>query len=303
MWRLLALCLFWAAFLLTANLDDVRELMSNAELAAAKVVDVVQPYAIGIAVLVHGDDQPTEAQPASRSREHAKPRLIEVAQNEAPIIDMPSTGQVEADTTIVANDIDRTALVIKLRRELKRVGCYAGSGSGDWDDPTRRAMAAFDARIGARLSLKAPEPKFLTLVASYRNRACGPPCPLGHLPDANGKCTVPPQFAIADPATPISAPEATAASHAVSTGPWTASVAPASPQTFAASPMSPMPVTPTSTSTPLTTIAVLPNRAIPQARKTSGWGNAGFGIRHQPVSSSQSWHSSQAEQWYVKDHH
>jgi hypothetical protein len=301
MWRLLAVCLFWATFLLTANLDDVRELQSNSELAAAKVVDAVRPYAIGIAVLVHGDDEPAEAQLASRLREPAKPRMIEFAQNEALISNLPSTGQAEAVATIVANDSDRTALVIKLQRELKRLGCYTGTGSGDWDDPTRRAMAAFDARIGARLSLKAPEPKFLTLVASYRNRACGPPCPLGHLPDADGKCTVPPQFADADPTTPVSAPEAMAESRAVSTESWTASVAPASPQT--ASPMSPVPVAPTSTNTPMTIIAIIPNQPIPQARKTSGWGNAAFGIRHQFGVSSQSWHSSQAEQWYVKDHH
>jgi hypothetical protein len=67
--------------------------------------------------------------------------------------------------------------------------------------------------------------------------------------------------------------------------------------------MFPVPVAPTSTNTPMTTNAIIPNQPIPQARKTSGWGNAAFGIRHQFGVSSQSWHSSQAEQWYVKDHH
>jgi hypothetical protein len=304
--RLLAVCLFWAIFLLTANLDDERQLLSSLELAAAKVADAVRPYVTGIVTLVRGNDQPPDAGPASRLPEPAKPRLVDLAQNEAPISDVPSTGQAEAVATVVANGTDRTALVIKLQRELKRVGCYAGSGSGDWDDPTRRAMATFDARIGARLSLKAPEPKFLTLVAGYRNRACGPPCPLGHLPDEDGKCTVTAQFANADPTTPVSAPEATAANPSTSTGSWTASVAPTSPQTFATSPMSPMPMTKTPTNTPLTTIAILPNPTIPQARKTSGWGNAAFGLGFQSGAPSQSWHSSrtpEAEQWYPKNHH
>jgi hypothetical protein len=142
----------------------------------------------------------------------------------------------------------------------------------------------------------------LTLVASYRNRACRPPCPIGHLPDADGTCTVPAQFANADPTPP---PEATADSPAVSPGPRTASVAPASQETFATSPMSPMPVTPPPTNTPLTTIAIIPShQPIPQ--ETSVWGNAAFGLGLQPGAPSQSWHSSRTpdtEQLSLKDHH
>jgi hypothetical protein len=172
MWRLLVVCLFWAAFLLTANTDDEQQLLSGLSLAAAKVVDVVRPYATGITIQVDGANQPAEA--VSRLREPVK-----LTQNQLPIIDMPSAGQGEADASVITSDSDRTALVTKLQRELKRVGCYAGNASGDWDDPTRSAMAAFDDRIGARLSLKAPEPKFFTLVAGYGNRACGPPCIVG----------------------------------------------------------------------------------------------------------------------------
>jgi hypothetical protein len=199
------------------------------ELAGAKAIDVARPYAIGIVTLVRGGDRPSDGGPASRQSDPAKPRLVELAQNQAPVTNMPATGQV---VTAIANDSDRTALAIKLQQELKRVGCYSGSTSGDWDIPTRNAMGAFDDHIGARLSLTAPEPKFLTLVADYRNRACGALCPLGHLPDADGTCTVPAQFANADPTPP---PEATADSQAVSPGPRTA---PASQQTLAASPMS-----------------------------------------------------------------
>jgi hypothetical protein len=277
MWRLLAVCLFWTAFLLTANTDDEQQLLSGLGFVASKIVDVVRTCATGITIPVHGAAQPAEA--ASRLREPVK-----LAQNQLPITDMPFTSQGEADASVLTSDSDRTALVIKLQRELKRVGCYTGSASGDWDDPTRSAMAAFDDHIGARLSLKAPEPKFLTLVAGYGNRACGPPCIVGYIPDADGKCTAPAQFANADPTPPISVPEATADSPAVSTGPWPASVAPASQPTI--SPMSPMPVMPT------TTIAIIPNdQPIPQDRKTSGWGNAAFGLGLQS-GASQSWHSS-----------
>jgi hypothetical protein len=166
--RVLAVCLFWAAFLLAANLDDERRLLSSLELAAAKAIDVARPYAIGIITLV------------------------------------------------------------------------------------------------------------------------------------------PVQFANADPTPPVPETETSAAGPSVSTGSWTASVAPTSQQTFAASPMSPMPVTPTPTNTPLTTIAVIPSRQpIPQARKTSGWGSAAFGLGLQSGAPSQSWHSSRTpdnEQWSLKDH-
>jgi hypothetical protein len=288
MWRLLAVCLFWAAFLLTANTDDEQELLSGLGLAYAKAVDTVRPYPIWIGMLARGDDQPATAGP---SREPVKARLVQLAQNQAQITDRPSAGQTEADASVVTSDTDRTELVVKLQRELKRVGCYAGTASGDWDELTRSAMEGFDARIGARLALKMPEPKFLTLIAGYGNRACGPPCMIGYIPNIDGKCTVPAQFANAYPTPPISSPEATADTNATSTGSWTASVAPASQVPFATSPMSPMPVTPTNT--PLTTIAIIPSdQPVPQVRKTSGWGNAAFGLGLQAGAPSQIWRSS-----------
>jgi hypothetical protein len=295
MWRLLAVCLFWAAFLLTANTDDEQQLLSGLSLAYAKVVDMIRPYPIWIAMLARGEDQPATVGP---SREPVKPPLVQLAQNQAQITDMPSGGQTEADTSVVTSDTDRTELVVKLQRELKRVGCYEGSASGDWDEPTRSAMAGFDARIGARLMLKVPDPKFLTLVAGYGNRACGSRCMIGYVPDADGKCTIPAQFANAYPTTPNPAPEAPADTNGTSTGSWTASVAPAPQVPFATSPMSPMPVTPANT--PLTTVATIPSdQPIPQVRKTSGWGSAAFGIGLQSAP-SQSRHSSGTS---VADHY
>jgi hypothetical protein len=233
-------------------------------------------------MLVLGGNQPRLA---SRSHGPVKPRLVQLAVNQAPIIDMPSAGQ-SADVAAAANGTDRTGLVIKLQRELKRVDCYTGSASGDWDESTRTALANFNARIGARLALNEPKSKFLTLVVSYGNIACGPPCTNGYIPNADGKCTVPEQFANANPTTPISASGGTADTIADSTGPWTASVAPASQEPFTATPMSPMPVTPTDT--PLTTIEIIPSdQSGPRPRKTSGWGSAAFGIGLQSAAQSQ----------------
>jgi hypothetical protein len=53
-------------------------------------------------------------------------------------------------------------------------------------------------------------------------------------------------------------------------------------------------VAPTSTNTPLTASAILPDPAIPRARKTSGWGNAAFGLGFQSGAPSKSWHSSRS---------
>jgi hypothetical protein len=278
MWRQRVACVFLVALLIT----------------------VVGPC-IAIGMLVFGGNQPG---PASRSSEPGKPRLVQLALNQAPITDMSFAGQ-KADAAVAANDTDQTGLVVKLQRELKRVGCYSGSASGDWDESTRTAMANFNARIGARLALNESQSKFLTLVASYGNLACGPPCTIGYIPNADGKCTIPEQFANVYPTAPISASEGTADTKADSTGPWTASVAPASQVPFAATPMSPVPVTPTDT--PLTTIAIIPSdQSGPPARKTSGWGSAAFGIGLQPAAQSQNWHSSrtqETEQYYLKSHH
>jgi hypothetical protein len=122
---------------------------------------------------------------------------------------------------------------------------------------------------------------------------------IGYIPNIDGKCTVPAQFANAYPTTSISAPEAPADTNATSTGPWSASVAPAPQVPFATSPMSPMPVTPTKT--PLTTIAIIPSdQPIRQVRKTSGWGNAAVGLGLQAGAPSQSRHSSGTS---VADHY
>ncbi len=93
-----------------------------------------------------------------------------------------------ATSTAVAATLSPGDIVSQLQGQLRRVGCYKGKALGQWDAATRRAMARFNDRVNARVSLDAPSPILLTLVEKYDNRACGAPCSPGTSPNASGVC-------------------------------------------------------------------------------------------------------------------
>lgn len=104
-----------------------------------------------------------------------------------------STALAASDATVtmsrpVMDAVQRTQLVVKLQQQLRRVGCLRTTVDGSWNAATRRAMARFNQRISAQLPLDDPDFTLLTLLEKFDNRACGDPCPIGALPDADGVC-------------------------------------------------------------------------------------------------------------------
>lgn len=78
-------------------------------------------------------------------------------------------------------------LARSIQAELRRVGCYAGSIDGSWDEATQRAMAEFNRKIHATLPVARPDYILLTLLQGHSARACGQ-CPFGDVASADGFC-------------------------------------------------------------------------------------------------------------------
>jgi hypothetical protein len=280
MWRLLVVCLFWLTFLFTANFDDEREFFYSRGRAAANVVASTHADGNASNMLATARDRWADLNRGQGAQEQSIPQSQQSAQSRAPNVDTRSYRPATLGAPFGSDEASPSALVSKLQEELKRVGCYEGGASGAWDLASRRAMAALDERIGARLSLVSAEPKFLTLVASYGNRACGQPCPIGQVPEVDGKCAVP-ASSLAGPLPQESATEATSdwTTVAVPSNEGAPSSTPPSTTPPSTTPMSPMPVMPSAIEAPQTTIVVLPyDRSTLHIRKSSGWGSTGFGI-------------------------
>ncbi len=71
------------------------------------------------------------------------------------------------------DDQARQSLARDIQRELKRVGCYDGDLSGDWNTATRRAMKLFIDKVNAALPSDAPDHILRTMVQGHPGNACG----------------------------------------------------------------------------------------------------------------------------------
>ena len=70
----------------------------------------------------------------------------------APVA-QPATDASRADHS----DAKVATLARDIQRELKRVGCFEGDISGDWNTATRKAMKTFVDRVNATLPIDAPD--------------------------------------------------------------------------------------------------------------------------------------------------
>jgi hypothetical protein len=111
----------------------------------------------------------------------------------APAIISPvvaaTTTLAYSDTSRVDNKDSRAATLARdIQRELKRVGCYDGEVSGDWNSNTRKAMKSFVDRVNATLPTDAPDHILKTLVQGHPGNACGSTCPTGQSLAGDGRC-------------------------------------------------------------------------------------------------------------------
>lgn len=82
----------------------------------------------------------------------------------------------------------RASVVRRIKRELRRVGCYDGRIDSEWDRSSRAAMATFVDRVNASLPSQEPDVVLLNLVRNHKAAACGATCPLGQAMDGDGRC-------------------------------------------------------------------------------------------------------------------
>ncbi|MEQ1649491.1 MAG: peptidoglycan-binding domain-containing protein [Hyphomicrobiaceae bacterium] len=105
-----------------------------------------------------------------------------------PVITAPTAPIVGEASRVDTNDSRAATLTRDIQRELKRVGCYDGEVSGDWNTGTRKAMKTFIDRVNATLPTDAPDHILKTLVQGHPGNACGTTCPSGQSLASNGRC-------------------------------------------------------------------------------------------------------------------
>ncbi len=132
-----------------------------------------------------------EAEAAARSRAEAEARARadaaakekEKAQTEAtkpaePIViaALPPEQPIKPPALAVP-DIGETTR--RLQAELRRVGCYPGTISGNWDGSSQSALGLFNKHAGAKLDVKLASLDSLDVIKAKPNRVCPLQCQRG----------------------------------------------------------------------------------------------------------------------------
>ena len=81
----------------------------------------------------------------------------------------------------------RLELVLEIKQELRRLGCYRGRLDGSWESATRNAMKELIDRVNATLPIDQPDYVQLTLIQSQPDGLCDA-CPTGRSLSASEGC-------------------------------------------------------------------------------------------------------------------
>lgn len=128
-------------------------------------------------VIPKGASDPLEILTKEAAAKAPVPAAAQVAMATSPPVLMVPPALVTRNTnTAPARGDDtqaRTTLSRDIQRELKRVGCYEGELSGEWNSVTRRAMKAFIDKVNAALPIDEPDHILRTMIQGHPGNACG----------------------------------------------------------------------------------------------------------------------------------
>ncbi len=118
----------------------------------------------------------------------ALPVAVEMPRAETAEQAAPASSPARLFTASDDGNNSRASVVRRIKRELRRVGCYDGRIDSEWDRSSRAAMATFVDRVNASLPSQEPDVVLLNLVRSHKAAACGATCPRGQAMDGDGRC-------------------------------------------------------------------------------------------------------------------
>lgn len=116
--------------------------------------------------------------PVQRATSPVSLETTPVSFNEVPArLATQTRAQYEAPKSVQAGDVwARRELAVEIKRGLKRLGCFDGNISGDWDRPAQLATGAFLTRVNARLPFSEPDLILLSLVRAQVSQVCAVEC-------------------------------------------------------------------------------------------------------------------------------
>jgi hypothetical protein len=100
----------------------------------------------------------------------------------------PKPAPALAQVAVRDKAMPRDELVRSIKRELARVGCYAGPLDADWGEAAVTGVKAFSHHLGLPIKDEAPHHVLLTLLEGYRGAACRLTCPTGLIAGSDGVC-------------------------------------------------------------------------------------------------------------------
>jgi hypothetical protein len=132
---------------------------------------------------------------------------------------VPAAEIVVAQLSDAGRALSRDEMVVAIKQELARVGCYAGPLDTSWGETAVVAIRAFSEHLDLPIKNDEPHHVLLTLLQGYRGAACRLTCPRGQTVGSDGVCRGETVTAAAPPLPPIPSAPIGASASGRSTGP------------------------------------------------------------------------------------
>jgi hypothetical protein len=116
---------------------------------------------------------------------------------------LPPAEIVVAQLSDAGRALSRDEMVVAIKQELARVGCYAGPLDTSWGETAVVAVRAFGEHLDLPIKNEEPHHVLLTLLQGYRGAACRLTCPSGQTVGSDGVCRGETITAAAPPPPPI----------------------------------------------------------------------------------------------------
>lgn len=142
-----------------------------------------------------------------RNKTSRRDHITDLVIRQAPVLVRPAnsfsfvdaTGRdalgAEKNAAYPYSPAERSNLIIKVQRELKRAGCYFGKIDGSWGAGSKRGITTFLTRVNSALPVEEPDYFQLALLRSHPGKVCGATCPANQTLSASGKCIARPIIA------------------------------------------------------------------------------------------------------------
>jgi len=124
------------------------------------------------------EEEATKA--AERAKALEQQKATDQAQANSPIVVASAPTVVEPPKVPAMTGPAPGEIAQRIQTELKRLGCFSGSGGTEWNSDSQRALASFNKHAGTKFDVKVASLEVLDAIRNRTSRVCPLACERGY---------------------------------------------------------------------------------------------------------------------------